>query len=353
MKIKNLRHIRQTELIAFLIGAAGQAYPAVEHMPEILNNGMNVLMENYGNITTITPENAKLWSLIMTPFAIGTIVQFYAEKKTEEYQSLKGYYDKIINNFISLARSLDIQDPIEIFSLYVYMYRGGYLSYNHQFIYDTDMKDLALFNGLDVIRGTGVCRSISSMLTDIYQKMGFNSSNLSVNTNSETITNLSHLCPLKLEKSEKGGKFAKIVGNFTKVIKLPNHLITVVDDTNYSYPLDPTNDGILYPSKFGKLRVHNNPKLGMQNYISILTLQSLIGNFTTPNKIPGAIKQLNMNTIELSTFEFLYRNTLCIIERNKDKLDEFYEENKQLYEQIHLESENINSMIGRIIPVVK
>ena len=289
----------------------------------------------------------------MAPFTIGTVAHFYVEKKTEEYQSLKEYYNKVIDNFISFAQSLDIKDPIEIFSLYVYLYRGGYLSYNHQFTYDIDMKDLSLLNGLDVIRGTGVCRSISSMLTDIYQRIGFNSSNLSVNTNGETIQNLSHLCPLKLEKSEKGGKFAKVISSFTKVIKLPNHLITIVDDTKYSYPLDPTNDGILYPSKFGKLRVHNNPKLGMQNYVSVLTLQSLMGNFTTPNKIPGVLRQLNMDTIELSTFEFLYRNTLGIIERNKDKLNSFYEENKDLYERIYLESENINSMLGRIIPVIK
>lgn len=353
MKIKNLQHVRQAELIAFLVGAAGQAYPVYEHLPEILNNGMSALMGNYGNIATITPENAEVWSLIMAPFTIGTIAHFYVEKKTEEYQGLKEYYNKIIDNFISFANSLDIKDPIEIFSLYVYMYRGGYLSYNRQFTYDIDMKDLSLLNGLDVIRGTGVCRSISSMLTDIYQRMGFNSSNLSVNTSGETIRGLSHLCPLKLDKSEKGGKFAKIVSTFTKVIKLPNHLITIVDDTNYSYPLDPTNDGILYPSKFGKLRVHNNPKLGMQNYVSILTLQSLMGNFTTPNKIPGVMRQLNMDTIELSTFEFLYRNALGIIERNQDKLNSFYEENKDLYEQIYLESENINSMLGRIIPVVK
>lgn len=353
MKIKNLRHVRQAELIAFLIGAAGQAYPAFEHMPEILNNGMNALMGNYSSITTITPENAAAWSLIMAPFAIGTVVQFYAEKVTDEYKDLKIYYDKIIDNFISFANSLDLKDPIEIFSLYVYMYRGGYLSYNHQFTYDTDMKDLSLLNGLDVIRGTGVCRSITSMLTDIYQKMGLRSSNLSVNTDRKTIQGLSHLCPLKLEKSEKGGKFAKIIGDFTKVIKLPNHLITIVDDTNYSYPLDPTNDGILYPSKFGKLRVHNNPKLGMQNYVSILTLQSLIGNFTNPNKIPGVLKQLSMDTVELSTFEFLYRSTLKSIERNQEELEQFYSENKNLYEQIYLESENINSLIGRTIPVIK
>lgn len=353
MKIKTIHQIRQAELIAFLAGLAGQAYPAIEHMPEILNNGMNALMGNYQEISTIALNNPEFWSLIMTPFAIGTVVQFYAERKTEEYKDLKKYYEEIINRFTDLANSLELTDPIEIFSLYVYMYRGGYFSYQHQFIYDIDMKDLSLLNGLDVIRGRGVCRSISSMLTDIYQKMGFHSNNLSVNTDRETINSLSHLCPLKLEKSQSGSKFAKIIGDFTKVIKLPNHLITIVDDTKYSYTLDPTNDGILYPTKFGKLRVHNNPKLGMQNYISMLTLQSLIGHFSTPNKIPGVIKQLDMDTIELSTFEYLYRNTLGIIERKKSALDEFYENNKDLYEQIYLESTNIHSMIGRMIPVVK
>ena len=146
MKIKNLQHVRQAELIAFLVGAAGQAYPVYEHLPKILNNGMNALMGNYGNITSITPENAEVWALIMAPFTIGTVAHFYVEKKTEEYQSLKEYYNKVIDNFISFAQSLDIKDPIEIFSLYVYLYRGGYLSYNHQFTYDIDMKDGANTN---------------------------------------------------------------------------------------------------------------------------------------------------------------------------------------------------------------
>jgi len=353
MKIKNLQHVRQAELIAFLVGAAGQAYPVYEHLPKILNNGMNALMGNYGNITTITPENAQFWSLIMAPFAIGTVAHFYAEKKTEEYKDLKIYYEEVLNRFVSLAKTLNIKDPIEIFSLYVYMYRGGYFSYQHQFVYDIDMKDLSLLNGLDVMRGKGVCRSISSMLTDIYQKMGFQSSNLSVHTSGETIRNLSHLSPLKLEKTQSGSKFAKIISSFTKIVKLPNHLITIVDDDTYSYTLDPTNDGILYPTKFGKLRVYDNPKLGMQNYISVLTLQSLLGNFSTPNQIPGTIKQLGMDTIELSTFEYLYRSTLSIVERNKPLLEEFYENNKELYEQIYLESENIHSLIGRMLPVVK
>ena len=197
-----------------------------------------------------------------------------------------------------------------------------------------------------------MCRSISSMLTDIYQKMGFNSNNLCVSADIETINNLSHLCPLKLEESKSGSKFSKIIGTFTKVIKLPNHLITIVDDTKYSYTLDPTNDGILYPTKFGKLRIHNNPKLGMQNYISVLTLEALMGVFSTPNRIPGVIKQLDMDTIELSTFEYLYRNALGIIEKNKNLLEEFYENNKDLYEHIYLESENIHSMMGRIVPIV-
>ena len=105
MKIKNLQHVRQAELIAFLVGAAGQAYPVYEHLPKILNNGMNALMGNYGNITSITPENAEVWALIMAPFTIGTVAHFYVEKKTEEYQSLKEYYNKVIDNF-SISKSL-------------------------------------------------------------------------------------------------------------------------------------------------------------------------------------------------------------------------------------------------------
>ncbi len=353
MKIKTLQQVRQAEAIAFLVGLSGQSYFAIEHLSEILNNGMNYMLGNYHEISTYALENTEFWNLMMAPFTVGMIANIYLERKTEEYKDLKRYYEEVLNRFVTLANTLDIKDPIEIFSLYVYMYRGGYFSYQHKFVYDIDMKDLSLLNGIDVMRGKGVCRSISSMLTDIYRKMGFQSNNLIVNTNGETIQALAHLNPLKLEKSENGSKFAKIISSFTKVIKIPNHMISIVDDDTFSYTLDPTNDGILYPTKFGKLRVHNNPKLGMQNYVAMLTLQSLIGNFSTPNRIPGTIKQLSMDTIEFSTFEYLYKTALSIIDRNKPLLEEFYENNKGLYEQIHLESENVHSLVGRIIPVVK
>lgn len=62
----------------------------------------------------------------------------------------------------------------------MYLYRSGYLSVNHEFKYSNNMIDFPLLNGVDVVRGRGVCRSISSMFTDICNSVGLTASNVSV-----------------------------------------------------------------------------------------------------------------------------------------------------------------------------
>ena len=73
---------------------------------------------------------------------------------------------KTISKLSDLEYMKRVYESAMFVALYVYLYRSGYLSVNHEFKYSNNMIDFPLLNGVDVVRGRGVCRSISSMFTD-------------------------------------------------------------------------------------------------------------------------------------------------------------------------------------------
>ena len=64
-----------------------------------------------------------------------------------------------------------------------------------------DLKDLPNLYGVDIVRGKGVCRSISSMLVDIYKDLGYNATNLVVCATEDSIKNQQQLCDFPKKKS--------------------------------------------------------------------------------------------------------------------------------------------------------
>lgn len=59
----------------------------------------------------------------------------YIEQYTEEYKTVKKAYNEIIKNLANFIKQLKIEDPVEIFTIYHYLYRSGYLSYENQLCY--------------------------------------------------------------------------------------------------------------------------------------------------------------------------------------------------------------------------
>ena len=92
---------------------------------------------------------------------------FQLEQLCKDYARMETFYNAVVCNIAELIEAFGIEnDSVKIFALYVYLYRSGYLSVNHEFKYSNNMIDFPLLNGVDVVRGRGVCRSISSMFTD-------------------------------------------------------------------------------------------------------------------------------------------------------------------------------------------
>ena len=121
---------------------------------------------NYAeNLARQLPENLMLYTWIASiPRLVDGIISAKTEPMAKDYKEIKKLYDNIITNLANFLKKENITDPVEIFVIYQFMYRNGYLSYNHNFNYDINMKDLTKLNGADVVKGTGVCRSIATFL---------------------------------------------------------------------------------------------------------------------------------------------------------------------------------------------
>lgn len=296
----------------------------------------------------VNEENMELLYMITQGiFTVDALSSFQIQRVTEEHKKLSNLYDQVLDNTISLMEDLDIDNVVEIFATYVYMYRNGYLSNNHEFKYDIHMKDFSKLLGVDVIRGTGVCRSISSFLTDLYNKKGYDASTLFVKASKESCNNQQKLCDTKLEKTENGGSFASIVGSITKIISFPNHMITTVSDVSKSYILDPTNDGMLYKDSNHRIKISNERYGTMISYDMISKIYQLFG-FNVINKNTD----LKKDRYDGLKFKEVYKDTQEVLHYNRDVLQEFYKENKELYEEITSISNENSGLLKRMIPII-
>lgn len=309
-------------------------------------------MELLGGIIAIGAcqkfANIDVSSIALLPFLVDTLISQRTATLTKDYKEIKYMYDEVINNFSKFMKDIDKNDVIEIFAIYIYMYRKGYLSSGHYFEYNTKMKDLPRLMGVDVIRGSGVCRSVASMLSDIYNKMSITSDTLIVNTTKDTIQSLKKLSPASLNKSIKGKKFAKIIGNLTKYGFVANHLITAVKKDGRIYILDPTNDGILY--KRGKNTFYPyDDNINMMKYNIVFSkYQQLIGLFSKDR----LKKDLDNESINQQEYYDIYISTINFINNNIDYFEQFYHDNFYLYNDIYKASDCVHSYIKRIVPTI-
>lgn len=304
-----------------------------------------------GIIATVAANkcaNIDIQNIAMLPFLADTLLSQRTATFTKDYKEVKEMYDKVITNFSKLMKDFNIEDVVEIFAIYVYMYRKGYLSYGHSFEYNTKMKDLPKLMGVDVIRGSGVCRSIASMLSDIYNKMAIESDTLVVSASKDSIASLEKISIAHLNKNIKGKKFAKVIGNMTQNTNFPNHLITAARKDSKTYILDPTNDGILYNR--GNAFYPYDDIVNSMKYNKLMTVfQKLLGMIDN-----GNLKNIiNSESINQEEYHDKYIKAINFIIHNIDYFDSFYHNNFSIYKDIYTASNGINSYIKRIVPIIK
>lgn len=303
-------------------------------------------------ITNQIPNNFLLYSTLSTiPRLTDCLITARIEPTTEDYKQIKNLYNNIITNLANFLKEQNITDPVEIFTVYQFMYRNGYLSYNHNFNYDIDMKDLSKLNGVDVVRGTGVCRSISSFLTDLYKEMGYDSCNLLVNANRTVLNNIDrqgNYPKWKINKKTSG--FVKTISKLSGVIPMSNHLITLVEKDGKTYVFDPTNDAFLIKGKNNELILPHQKDGRMKISYFVNCVHKILGQTGALKSKTQIEEHLQNPTIDYETYTEIYKNTLIYIRNNISLFQQFYENNNSLYLELFQKINVQSGLISRLYP---
>lgn len=343
MKMKTIEQIRAAEILA---------PPVISLLASICNNNLDSTLVQNLDLLGLNYDNLKeLETTIQFLRTIDIYTLFYTQTKTEEYIEMQSYYNQVLVNTAQIVYDFKLYHPVEIFSLYVYLYGNGYLSKDKNFVYTNDMKDFAQMNGLDVIRGKGVCRSISSFLVDLFTVLRYDATNLSVNATEDSYKKQQKLCSTELEVDTEGKSFSKVVIHLTKVLPIANHQITLVKDNNFCYLLDPTNDGLLHSKNSYKFIVPREEKASMH---MVLWEQLYFGIFGSEHMNPNVIdlaETLSLQDIDEETFKEIYLRVLKICEENIDVFENLYRENYYLYKDICEISEKQRNFIERLFPI--
>ena len=231
---------------------------------------------------------------------------------SSEMYSLVYSYQELLDRFFQLTITLGFKSSIEIFALYNFLIKNGYLSVTHHFMYTKDIKDCFPFLGINVVEGEGVCRHIASMLTDFFKRQGFISANISM-----VFQNLSDFVIDNQEFDEKEPEEKQ--RKEPKKKSIFNHLVTLVKDRDGTLLLDPTCGLIFY--------VWNNQiisplfhqefvmKCQYEDFFNLNVSQNLSQLLTTTNEE----MLLHINRI--------YHDTMKKIMENIPLLDAFYQNN--------------------------
>lgn len=283
------------------------------------------------------------------------------KNNTKDINEIKILYQQFINNYNDLNKTMSFNEVIQIHTMFNYLLYKGYLSKDKNFKFGTqEAREISAISGANIIMGTGVCRHISSMLTDILNAYGIDASYLGCYTKifnlnitllqeqkyskEELITWINTHIPDKEEKYltysiidnyEKNGFFIELSYNL-KDDKNPfhrifgNHAICFAKKDEKSYFLDPTQNRIYRASESNKNTLYDNTN----DSIKIKEISSLILN--NPKSYLNLKKKLNEPIIHISPEEeqHLINSTLNICKQNTDIFEQFYNDNSELYSEI-------------------
>ena len=279
-------------------------------------------------------------------------------EKTKEIKQIKESYNELIKKYNKLNKEFNLNNPIQIHTMYSYLVDNGYLSTGKKFEFsDSQARDYKSIMGANILTGKGVCRHISSMLTDILNDYNIEAGTL-VGCTEKPIINIKTLDEQKYTKEElitwiKSNTIDESTRNFLfeiinifekenslkieleykteeekNILKklVGNHAITYAYQDGNSYYLDPTQNRIY--------RKENNILTDLDIKITPKQFMSTIGfdNYKINKNIRNRQKE-EYKTVSIEEQEELRKDTLNKCKNNMDVFEEFYQDNADLYEE--------------------
>ena len=317
-------------------------------------------------LTSIISQNSDIAKSLVA-YSIGataTGLGMYAIKGnlyTKDICQIKKSYQEFINDYLLLNEAFDLKDPIEISTMFYYLVCSGYLSKDKSFTSSTkDCKDIKDVFGAEIFKGNAVCRHIAAMLSDILNNDGIYSNLVGVyydqneniisnesrkkllssikenfkNLHGREVTNADlNVIYLKLfqELSDMTDPDVKMVDPRSKKDqKNGNHAITFAFKDGKSYYLDATCGRVLRLSE----RYDDNLYDGAGKYLIKEESSKILNSNIKYNEI---IDRLNANKYDFVSCEEedeMVNKTNKICKENKDVFEQFYNNNKELYEDV-------------------
>ena len=293
----------------------------------------------------------------LTGLAYLTMVWSDGIEHTEEIKKIKKSYQEIIKNYNKLNKEFNLNDPVQIFTMFNYLIYRGYLSDKKCFEFsDSRAKDIKAIRGANVITGKGVCRHIAAMFTDILEDYNIETNSLAVYIG-DAIININPLEKQKYTKEElikqlqsynldndtektvmkiiedldaKNNlriEFQYLTKAEKNIIKrtLGNHAITYAYKDGKSYFLDPTNKRIY--RREGKVLTDTYLVVSPKLITSFL--------YNRNSNTPMTIKRITKNypSIDIEEQNKMITETKNICKNNIDIFEQFYKDNKDLYSE--------------------
>lgn len=264
----------------------------------------------------------KLLSYFSIAFFVYGILLFRKKELTRDFCEVKMEYQEIIKNYNKMNKTFDFNDPIEIYTMYNHVLYNGYLSLNKKFEYCNKDNDMNSKLGINIITGQGVCRHISSLLTDILIDYGIEASSLVVYINKENEISL---------KDKKFLEILRILPNYIQEKQAEmygNHAISCAFKDDKSYYLDSTN-------KFTG-RINDNKIIVCDDYkfTPKLNMTKFINEKMQYLKLKQRLIDSNPS-ISKEEEKILTNKTINICDDNRDIFEKFYNENKEIYQEIN------------------
>ena len=334
MKMKTIENIRKAEIIGAL------SFSILSKLANSNDPSFALLTDNINFIT--------LGNLITNyGYTLDILTNMQTIKLTEEYKYLDNIYHEFLGEVSNLLFELEINDPESICAIYEYMYRKGYLSRNKTFKYSTDMKDIPNLYGLDVVRGAGVCRSIASLLVDIYRYQGYESHGLAVRVQDGLLKETTPELKIDLMADENARKFVNVAIILGKTTGIANHEIVEVTTSKGGLLLCPTNCLVLQKEGL-KITVANQPTTKKMVYNPVCDMINSVK--TNPHT---SLKEIT-TTYNPPDEEYRekFDGTIKKCRDNEDVLEAFYQQNSELYSEIGAVSDKQRGLVKRLIPII-
>lgn len=279
----------------------------------------------------------------------------HCEQYTKEFQDINKLYNEFIKNYDKLNTTFDLNNPVEICTLFESLLYRGYLSKGKEFVFDNnvDFIDTPNVMGANILNGSGVCRHIAPMLRDIYRYRGLDSKSLvACNTNYDfnpsldlngsnvTIEDWHHFLNINVSDLEKRnelidlvdscGQFLRldIIKNYDKRFMTPCHVITQTVYDDKSYYLDPTQGRIYIPDKEHPEFLEDG---SLDGYVILPSKKTSVNETITKKQIEELGK---LTSADLKECREMVAKTKKIYIQNRDVFEKFYNENYELYEEV-------------------